>query len=73
MPAFLPPETKTTRAEAESTVFMKWAYAAISTVPIHTVITYTEEGFLIPELTKCFKHATVQPTPEPVFETTEGE
>lgn len=64
-PTFLPPEVKATRAEAEETVYMKLASAVISAIPVHTIITYTEEGFPIPELTKCFKHDAVQPTPQP--------
>lgn len=64
-PAFLPAEVKANRTDAESTVYMKWAAATVSTVPVHTIITYTEEGFVIPELTKCFKHAAQTPAPEP--------
>lgn len=66
-PAFLPQEAYQTRAEAESAFYLKCGSAVISTVPVHTVMTYTEEGFGIPELTKCFKHE-VQPTPEPTEE-----
>ena len=61
--AFLPPEQYTERGAVESAFYLKCGSAVISTVPIHTVMTYTEEGFPIPELTKCFKH-DVQPEPE---------
>lgn len=57
--AFLPAEQKTTREAAESTFYYKCGSAVVSSVPIHTIITYTEEGFTIPELTKCFKHPPV--------------
>ena len=55
-PAFLPAEAYQDRASAESAFYLKCGSAVISTVPVHTVMTYTEEGFAIPELTKCFKH-----------------
>ena len=54
--SFLPAEQKETRAEAESVFYLKCGSAVISSVPVHTVMTFTDEGFLIPELTKCFKH-----------------
>ena len=63
-PAFLPQEAYQTRAEAESAFYLKCGSAVISAVPVHTVMTYTEEGYAIPELTKCFKHEA-QPEPEP--------
>ena len=65
-PAFLPQEAYQTRQEAESAFYLKCGSAVISAVPVHTVMTYTEEGFAIPELTKCFKHDAVTPTPEAV-------
>ena len=55
-PAFLPQESYQDRQAAESAFYLKCGSAVISTVPVHTVMTYTEEGFCIPELTKCFKH-----------------
>ena len=55
-PAFLPAEAYQDRASAESAFYLKCGSAVISAVPVHTVMTYTEEGFAIPELTKCFKH-----------------
>ena len=67
--AFLPAEQKATRPEAESVFYLKCGSACISSVEKHTIMTYTEEGFLIPELTKCFKH---EPAPAPVPEP-EGE
>ena len=60
-PAFLPQEAYTDRQSAESAFYLKCGSAVISTVEVHTVMTYTEEGFPIPELTKCFKHE-----PQPV-------
>lgn len=56
IPAFLPQESYQTRAEASSAFYLKCGSAVISTVPVHTVMTFTEEGFVIPELTECFKH-----------------
>lgn len=56
VPAFLPQEAYQTRKEAESAFYLKCGSAVISTVPVHTVMTYTEMGFAIPELTKCFEH-----------------
>ena len=70
VPAFLPADQKATRGEAESVFYYKCGSACISNVPVHTIMTYTEEGFVIPELTKCFKHDPV-PTPEPEPEETE--
>lgn len=67
--AFLPAEQKATRPEAESVFYMKCGSACVSNVEKHTIMTYTEEGFLIPELTKCFKH---EPAPVQVSEP-EGE
>ena len=54
--ALLPAIQKETRAEAESTFYTICGSAVISAVPVHTVMVYTDEGFVIPELTKCFKH-----------------
>ena len=61
--AFLPPVQKATRLEAESEYHIKAGYAAISSVPVHTVMCYTEEGFeVLPPV--VYKHS-VQPAPEP--------
>lgn len=68
VPAFLPQEAYPDRAAAESAFYLKCGSAVISSVPVHTVMTYTEKGFAIPELTKCFEH---EPTPEPEPEPTE--
>ena len=54
--AFLPAEAYQTRAAAESAFYLKCGSAVISSVEKHTVMVYTEEGFPITELTKCFKH-----------------
>lgn len=50
------PEVYGTRQAAESAFYMKCGSAVISTVPKHTVMVYTEEGFAIEELVKCFDH-----------------
>ncbi len=67
VPSFLPQEPYQTREAAESAFYLKCGSACISQVPVHTVLTYTEEGFVIPELTKCFKH---EPVPTPNVEET---
>ena len=59
---FVSPVTKETRNEAESEYHIKAGYAAISAVPVHTVMCYTEEGFqVLPPV--VYKHE-VQPEPE---------
>lgn len=63
--AFLPQESYQTREAAESAFYLKCGSACISSVEVHTVLTYTEEGFVIHELTKCFKH---EPVPAPDLE-----
>ena len=50
------PVQKATREEAESAFYLTCGYAVVSNVEKHTVMVYTEEGFPIPELCKCFKH-----------------
>ena len=55
-PAFLPPVVKETRPEIESAFYLTCGSACVSAVEVHTVMVFTEEGFPIPELTKCFKH-----------------
>ena len=62
--ALLPAVTKETREEAESAFYMICGAAVISAVPVHTVMVYTHEGFPIPELTKCFRHAVPAPSEE---------
>lgn len=57
--AFLPQEAYSSRQEAEAAFYYKCGSAVISSVPVHTIMTYTEEGFPIPELTKCFKHEQI--------------
>lgn len=54
--SLLTPVQRATRAEIESAFYMTCGSAVISQVPTHTVMVYTDEGFPIPELTKCFKH-----------------
>ena len=54
--ALVPAVTYPTREAAESAFYMICGAAVISSVEKHTVMVYTEEGFAIPELTKCFKH-----------------
>ena len=54
---FVPPVTKATRNEADSEYHIKAGYAAISAVPIHTVMCYTEEGIqVLPPV--VYKHIT---------------
>ena len=55
-PAFLPPVVRDTRPDIESAFYLTCGSACISAVEKHTVMVYTEEGFPIPELTKCFIH-----------------
>ena len=52
--AFVPPVVKETRQEAESDYYIKLGYAAISSVDVHSVIMYTDEGF--PIMHGCYKH-----------------
>ena len=54
--AFLPIVQKSTRPEAESAFYVKCGSACISNVHIHTIMTFTPEGVVIKELTKCFIH-----------------
>ena len=54
--SLLPAIQKETRAEAESSFYTICGAACISAVEKHAVTVYTEEGFQIPELTKCFYH-----------------
>lgn len=61
VPAFLPPVVKADREEAESVFYQLCGAAVVSAVEKHTVFVYTEEGFAIRELTKCFEHPTVKP------------
>ena len=56
--ALLPAITKENREEAESVFYTICAAACVSAVPVHTVATYTHEGLPVPELTKCFRHAS---------------
>lgn len=54
--ALLPAVQKKTLAEAESAFYQIASSACISAVEEHTVMVYTEQGFLVQELTKCFRH-----------------
>ena len=47
---------KTTSNQAEAKYHSILASAAVSYVPIHSAIMYTEEGFYIQS--KCYKHET---------------
>lgn len=62
--ALVTPVIYPNREQAESAFYTTCGYAVVSQVETHTVMVYTEEGFPIPELTKCFKH-TPAPEPEP--------
>ena len=68
--ALVTPVIYPNREQAESAFYTTCGSAVISQVETHTVMVYTEEGFPIPELTKCFKHTPapvpeIEPTPEP--------
>lgn len=52
--ALLPAFTKTDKNEAESTFHSILASAAISSVPVHTVIMYDEHGNVI--RLECYEH-----------------
>ena len=54
--ALVTPAQYETREAAESAFYLICGSAVISSVEKHTVMVYTEEGFPIPELTKCFRH-----------------
>lgn len=58
--ALVTPSVYSTREAAESAFYTTCGYAVVSTVPVHTVMVFTEEGFPIPELTKCFKHEVTE-------------
>lgn len=57
--ALVAPTQYATREDAESAFYMTCGAAVRSTVEAHTVMVYTHEGFLIPELCKCFKHPVI--------------
>ena len=57
--ALVAPVVYPNRPEAESAFYTTCGAAVVSSVPVHTVMVYTEEGFPIPELIKCFKHENV--------------
>ena len=60
---FVNPVTRATRNEAESEYHIKAGYAAISAVPVHTVMCYTEEGFqVLPPV--VYKHEIQPVEPE---------
>ena len=59
----IPPAPFTDRTAAESDYFIKVGYAAISSVPIHTVMLVSDEGVVIG--CKCYKHNGSTPAPEP--------
>ena len=67
--ALVPPLTYRDRDSVESAFYVTCGSAVLSSVEVHTVMVYTDEGFPIPELTKCFKHSP-QPEPEPEPEPT---
>ena len=54
--AFLPAVQKQHYDEAESEFYYKCGAAAVSSVPLHAVMTYTEDARAIPELCKAFRH-----------------
>ena len=52
--AFVPPEQKDNRNEADSVFYARASAAAISSVPIHTVTLETNEGFQLNQI--CYHH-----------------
>lgn len=54
----------TNRNEALSKFFNVLGYAAVSSVPVHTAMIFTEDGRLV-EPSRDFKHPVAQPEPEP--------
>ena len=54
--ALLPAVQREKREEIESAFYLTCGSAVLSNVEKHTVMVFTEEGFPIPELTKCFRH-----------------
>lgn len=58
----LPPVDKTDANEAWGEFYLKLAYAATSTVPIHTVMLVTVDGRMIQS--KTFLHREVKPNEE---------
>ena len=58
--ALVTPAVYTSREAAESAFYTTCGAAVVSAVPVHTVMVFTEEGFPIPELCKCFKHAVAE-------------
>ena len=53
---FVPPVVKNTGREAESEYYIKLGYAAISEVPIHSVIMYNQDG--TPIMYGSYNHMT---------------
>ena len=60
--AMLPPVLKDTRNEADSAFYSILSFAAVSDVKRHTVIMYTDQGFLI--MAKSYDHG-LEPISEP--------
>ena len=60
--ALLPAVVKNSRQEGESEYYIKLGYAAISSVTIHSVIMYNQDG--TPILYGCYSHWP-EPTPDP--------
>ena len=54
--ALLPAEI----SDAASLFYQKCGYAVISSVFSHTVVVYTDEGRVVPELRATFKHIPVE-------------
>ena len=52
--AFVTPEQKNDKNQAESVYYSRCASAAISEVPVHTVTLETNEGFQM--MAKCYRH-----------------
>lgn len=52
--AFVPPEQRDNRNEADSVFYARASAAAVSSVPVHTVTLETNEGFQLNQI--CYKH-----------------
>lgn len=54
--SLLPSEVRTNYNDAASLFYQKCGFAVISSVFSHTVVVYTDEGYVVPELRATFKH-----------------
>ena len=54
--ALVAPIQYANREDAASAYYTTCGYAVKSAVEEHTVMVFTHDGFVIPELCKCFRH-----------------